>query len=120
MEAKTIKQEEMKEKITKEYLKRIRKLLESKLYSRNLIKGINTWAVLVVRYSRLFLKWTKKELKHMDQRTRKLMTIHKALHPRDDVDRHYVSRKEVGRGFASIEDSIDASIQRLEHYIEED
>ena len=42
----------------------------------------------------------------------------KALHPRDDVDRLYASRKEGGRGFASIEDSVDASIQRLEDYIE--
>ena len=30
----------------------------------------------------------------------------------------YVSRKEGGRGLASIEDSVDASIQRLEDYIE--
>ena len=49
----------------------------------------------------------------MDQRSRKLMTKHKALDPRDDVDRLYVSRKEGGRGLASIEDSVDASIQRL-------
>ena len=54
----------------------------------------------------------------MDQRTRKLMTMHKALHPRDDVDRLYVSRKEGGRRLASIENSIDASKQRLEDYIE--
>ena len=54
----------------------------------------------------------------MDQRTRKLMTMHKALHPRDDVDRLYVSRKEGGSGLASSEDSVDASIQRLEDYIE--
>ena len=40
----------------------------------------------------------------MDQRTRKLMTMHKALHPRDDVD--------------SIEDNVEASIQRLKDYIE--
>ena len=46
------------------------------------------------------------------------MTMHKALHPRDDVDRLYVPRKEGGRGLASIEDSVDASIQRLEDYIE--
>ena len=46
------------------------------------------------------------------------MTMHKALHPRDDVDRLYVSRKEGGRGLASIEDSVDASIQRLEDYIQ--
>ena len=54
----------------------------------------------------------------MDQRTRKLMTIHKALYPRDDVDRLYVSRKEGGRGLASIEDNVDASIRQLEDYIE--
>ena len=44
--------------------------------------------------------------------------MHKALHSRDDVDRLYVSRKEGGRGLASIEDSVDASIQRLENYIQ--
>ena len=42
------------------------------------------------------------------------MIIHKALNPRVDVE----SRKEGGRGIASIEDSIDALIQRLEDYIE--
>ena len=46
------------------------------------------------------------------------MTMHKALHPRDDVDRLYVSRKEEGKGLASIEDRVDASVQRLEEYIE--
>ena len=45
------------------------------------------------------------------------MTMHKALHPRDDVDRLYVSRKEGGRGLASIKDSVDASIRRLKDYI---
>ena len=94
MEADTIKQVEMKNKIQKEYLRRTRKLLETKLSCRNLIKGINTWAVPLVRYSEPFLKWARDELKQMDQRTRKLMTIHKALHPRDDVDRPYVSREE--------------------------
>ena len=54
----------------------------------------------------------------MDQRTRKLMTMHEALHPIDDVDILYVSRKEGGRGLAGTEDSVDASIQRLEGYIE--
>ena len=42
LEADTIKQAEMKEKIQKEYLRRTRKLLETKFNSRNLIKGIKT------------------------------------------------------------------------------
>ena len=50
----------------------------------------------------------------MDQRRRKFWTIHKA---RDDGDRLRVTRKEGGRGLACIQDSVDASIQRLEDYI---
>ena len=44
------------------------------------------------------------------------MTMHKALHLGDDVDRLYVSIK-LG-GLASIEDSVETSIQRLEDYIQ--
>ena len=108
----------MKNKIQKEYLRRTGKLFKTKLNSRNLIKGINTWDVPLVRYSGSFLMWTREELRQMDQRTRKLMTMHEALHPRDDVDRLYVARKERERGLASIEDSVDTSIQRLEDNIE--
>ena len=118
LEADNIKQVEMKNKIQIEYLRRTRKLLEIKLFSRNLIKVTNTRAEPLVRYSGPFLKWTRDELRQMDRRTGKLMTMHKALHPRDDVDRLYVARKEGGRGLDSIEDSVDTSIQRLEDYIE--
>ena len=45
LEADTIKQVQMKEKIQNEYLRRSRKLLETKHSSRNLIKGINTRTV---------------------------------------------------------------------------
>ena len=45
------------------------------------------------------------------------MIMHKALHPKDDVDRLYVSRKERGRGLVSTEDSFDEAI-RLKDYIE--
>ena len=42
------------------------------------------------------------------------MMMQKALHSRDDVDRLYVSRKEGGRELTNIQDSVDASTQRLE------
>ena len=82
------------------------------------MKGINTWAVPFVRCSGPFLKWMREDLKQMGQKTRKLITMHKPLHPSDDVDRLYVPRKERGRGLASIEESVEASIQWLEDYIE--
>ena len=45
------------------------------------------------------------------------MTMHLVLHPRGDIDRLNVSRKEGGRGLTSTKDSIDASIQRLDDNI---
>ena len=56
LEADTIKQVQMKDTTRKEYLRRTRKLLKTKLSSRNLIMPL-------VRYSRPFLKWTRDELK---------------------------------------------------------
>ena len=79
----------------------MRKPLENKLGSWNLIKGINT----------------RKGLQEIDQKTRKKVEIHKALHSRDDIDRLYVSKKEGRRGPASIEDRVDLSIRELEDNI---
>ena len=44
--------------------------------------------------------------------------MHKALHSKDNVGKLYESRKEGGRRLVSIEDSVDASKQRHEDYIE--
>ena len=79
LKADTTKQAKLKDKIKKEYLRRTRKLLETKLHSKNLVKGMNTWAVPFVIYSGPFLKWTKVELQQMNQRIRKFMTMHKGL-----------------------------------------
>ena len=42
--------------------------------------------------------------------------VHKTLHPRNNTDRLYVSRKEGGRGLTSSQRSVDASILQ-EDYI---
>ena len=49
----------------------------------------------------------------MDKRMRKVMTMHKVLHPTEDVDRLYVSIKEGESALVSIVDSVDESIKRL-------
>ena len=64
------------------------------------------------------MKWTREDLKQMDQRTRKLKSMPKALPPSDDVEKLYVSRKGGGRGLANIEDGVDTSIRQLEDYIQ--
>ena len=65
----------------------MRKILETKLNGGNIITGINTWPISLLRYSAAFLDWTGSELEQMDRRTRKLMTIHQALNPKSDVGR---------------------------------
>ena len=90
MESDTIKQVETKEKIEKEYLRKTKRLHEIKLYSRNLTKGINTWAVFLVIYSGPFLNWTREELQQTNQGTK--WAMYKALHPRDNIDRLYVKK----------------------------
>ena len=108
----------MKEfKKKKGFLRGKRKPLKTNLHRRNLIKGLNTWPVALVRYSEPFSKWTREELQIIDQRTRKLMKMHKTLHPRDDVDRLYLSRKEGGRGLTSIQDSVNELIPRIDRKI---
>ena len=89
IEADEIKKKEMKEKVSNEYKRRVRKILETKLSGENVIKAINSWAISLVRYSAAFLEWTKEEVQGLDRRTRKLLTMHKGLHPRSNVDRLY-------------------------------
>ena len=101
----------------KKNFRRMRKQLETKRHSRNLIKRNNYLGCPPRKILGPFLKLTREELKQMDQWTRKLMIMHKALHPRYDIDSLYVSRKERRRGLTSIQDNVDASIQRLEDYL---
>ena len=50
MELDQVMEEEMKKKITKEYYRRLKLVLKSKLNGRNIILAINTWAVAVIKY----------------------------------------------------------------------
>ena len=47
--------EEMKLKVSREYFRRLRKVLKSKLNSGNLAQGVNTWALSLLRYSAALL-----------------------------------------------------------------
>ena len=49
----------------------------------------------------------------IEQRTRKLNAMHKAVHPLDDRGILFVLRKEGGRRFTSTENSVDTLISRL-------
>ena len=112
LESDTIKNEEMKE-----YFSRVKAILKSKLNSGNTVKAVNTWAVPVVRYSGGVVDWTKEELENIDRKTRKLMTINKALHPRARVARLYLPREVGGRGMKSVENCINTERRTLGQHL---
>ena len=53
-----MKHPEMKEKAKTEYYRRVRKILETKLKGGNIIAGINTCPISLLRSSAAFLDWT--------------------------------------------------------------
>ena len=63
--------------------------MKSKLNGRNLVHGVNTWAISLLRYSAAFVSWRKIELQAIDRKTMELFTIYGALHPKSDADRLY-------------------------------
>jgi len=83
-----------KEKLKKEYLRRLRLALSTELSAKNKIQATGSLALPVLRYHFGIISWHQEELQKLDRKTRKLLTIHGQHHPKADVDRLYVPRKQ--------------------------
>ena len=55
-------EEKMKFNVSKKYIRRLKKVLKSKLNGGNLVRGVNAWAVSLLRYSAAFVSRRKSEL----------------------------------------------------------
>ena len=71
----------MKEKIRKEYYRRIKLVLKSEPNAGYKIAAINTLAMPVLTYSFNIIDWQLQEIKKMDRKTRKLLTIYRMDEP---------------------------------------
>ena len=91
--------------------------LKSKLNGRNKITAIDRWAVAIFRYGAGIIQWKASELKDLNRKSRKTMTIYGGLHPKSDVGRLYVKRKEGGRGLISVERCIREEENSLGFYV---
>ena len=108
---------EIKDKVKKEYYRRARKVLETKLNSDNVFNAINTWTVSVVWYSAAFLGYSRHKLEKIDKKIRKLLTIQTGFHPEGNVDRLYLSRSDSDRGLIGVQDTVDTAILGLRYYV---
>ena len=89
------KDESVKDRLSKEYVRRVKKVIRSKLNGGNMVRVISSWAVSLLRYCGGVVRWTKVELMNLDRKTRKLLIIQDALHARADDSRLYLMRSVV-------------------------
>ena len=106
----------MKEKVQKEYYKRVRVVLKSKLNDGNVINAISIWAVASIRYGTGTINWNKGELDKIDLQTQKLLNMHRGLHPRSSVDRLYIPIAQGSRGLLSVKDCVELKRSNLFDY----
>ena len=90
----------------------------TELDAKNKIKVIGSLAVPVVRYSFGTVNQHQEELQKLDWKTRKLLTIHGQPHPKADVDRLYVPRKQGGRALMQLEEAHAVEITKLVEYVD--
>ena len=112
-----VKEKEMKLEFVRQYKRMLRLILRYTLNGKNKIKAINSWTVAIMRYFAGVLEWRFDKLIELDRKTRKLLTMHKALHLKSDVDGLYVSRKEGGRGLVSCESATGSEENNLGWYL---
>ena len=98
-----LKEKETKDLFAEEYKRRLKIVPKTKLSGKKKIMAVNTWSVQIPRYSAGVAEWRSDELKELARKTRKMMTVHGALHPKSDVDLVYLPRQKRGRGLISCE-----------------
>ena len=102
-----------------EYFRRIRKIWNSELYCRHKVTAHNTFAIPVLTPTFGILSWSKEELKQIDVKTRKLLTLSGSFHQNSDVDRLYCHRSEGGRGLNSVDDTYVSRIVSLNLHLDQ-
>ncbi|XP_067949698.1 uncharacterized protein [Watersipora subatra] len=107
---------EVRHKAITEYKKLLHQVLCSQLNARNQVMAINTYALFVIRYTAGIIKWTEEAIKETYTATRKLLTVHGALHPKSDTTRLYLDRKDGGRGFKDVQQTVKEEAQNIKAY----
>ena len=92
-------------------------ILKSKLNSGNSLKAINSWAIPVIRYSAGVVDWKNSEFRNMDRKTRKILNMYQALHPRSTEDGLYLPHSEGWKGLLSLEECVNAEKRSLGQYL---
>jgi len=71
----------------------------------------------MLRQSFGIINWRTEEIKKIDRKTIKMLTMYKTHHSKADIDRLYLKREEGGRGLVQIEAAYKAEIINTAEYL---
>ena len=101
-ESEGIQHQQMKERLKQEYSRRIRLILKCELNSRNKIAAIGALAAPLLRCSFGIINWRTEEIKKIDRKTRKMLTMYKMHHPKADICKEERRRERTGANRSGI------------------
>ena len=70
-----------------------------------------------MKYGFGIINWRIEEIKAIESKTRKMLTMHKMHHPKADIEGLYVKRKEGGSGLVQVEAAYKAEIINIAEYL---
>ena len=105
----------MRDRLLREYFRRVKMVLRTELYGRNKVLAINGLALPVPTYSFGVIHWGTTDLQQLDRRTRK--SPHHARCPPSFGRRGPTPCNEGGRGLKQIEVMYKSCIVGLECYL---
>ena len=108
---------EMKKKLRKEYLSRLKKICKTSLTNKNKITAINELAIAILSYSFGIINWYQSELNSLDVKTRKWLTMYKIIYRNQCLSRIYLPRSKGGMGLTEINQLHRATIVSIGQYL---
>ena len=107
----------MRDKVSKEYVRRVRKICKTQLINKNKITAINQLAMPVLTYSFGIIDWPQKEINWLDTKTRKMLTLHRVIYRNQCMPRLYLPRREGGMGLSEVNHQHRATIVSIGQYL---
>ena len=100
-----------KERVMKEYFTRVRKIWTSELSAYNKVIAHNSFTLPVLVPTFGILDWSIQDIKDLDIKTRKQLTMSGNFHPNSDIDLLYIQRNQGGRGLRLIQRVCECRIE---------
>ena len=109
-----------KERVEREYYRRVRKIWSSELNARNKAIAHNSFAIPVLITTIGILDWSIAEIENIDKKTRNILCMTGSFHRNSDKDRLYLKMIDGGRGLKCFEESYIVRTVGLKRRIERD